>query len=315
MVELDSQLEQSYDFVTKHYFDTGHALGPKCLIVMPVEPKRKLQKFAVSTGKTLQYWEYKKGEPVKTFESEALSQEISIVINSGVAEKATVFMASGQCITGVTRQKGKQFFQFQSPSHIETIRSLHVQGTFLWTAGDFTLNCYESTKSRIEDRYYYTSDERINDMLVLGFPSEQYYSMLACNDSTIRMIGPDGTLQYTSTFSSPVTAVISVGMTQRQSPLVCFGLRNGTIGALEATIGEDQAVILWEVEPELGQNTNSPVSILKLFDNGQSHLVVARENGSLEIYRFDEKQCSDVVYQTKEKETIAGIACGLITSA
>ena len=72
---------------------------------------------------------------------------------------------------------------------------------------------------------------------------------------------------------------------------------------------------MWEVEPELGQNTNSPVSILKLFDNGKTHLVVARENGSLEIYLFDETRCHDLVYSTREKETISGIACGMITSA
>ena len=35
---------QSYDFVTKHYFNTGVALAPKCLIALPMEPKRKLQK-------------------------------------------------------------------------------------------------------------------------------------------------------------------------------------------------------------------------------------------------------------------------------
>ena len=32
----------------------------------------------------------------------------------------------------------------------------------------------------------------------------------------------------------------------RNFPLVIYGLKNGTIGALEATLSEDEAFILWE---------------------------------------------------------------------
>ena len=179
---------------------------------------------------------------------------------------------------------------------MEVILALHVQGTYLWTAGEFTVNCYESTKSRIEDKYYYTCDERINDMLMLEF-GNKFYPLLGCQDSTMRLIDPTGKLQYMNTFSSPVSCIASADRTKRDAPLVCFGLKNGTIGAVECTVGEDEAVILWEIEPELGSIQNSPVSILKLvtFPSG-NHLVVARDNGSLEIYYYDEKQCYDMVY-------------------
>ena len=69
---------------------------------------------AIGAGKTIQYWEYKKGEPVKSFESEPLNQEINTVVISGQADKASIFMAAGQCFRGLTRSKGKEFFKFQS---------------------------------------------------------------------------------------------------------------------------------------------------------------------------------------------------------
>ena len=123
MVDMFGNAGQNYDFVIKHYFNTGHALAPKCLVVLPLEPKRRLQKckclsdfglkivinfylfvlVAIGAGKTIQYWEYKKGEPVKTFESEPLTQDINTVVISGQSDKASVFMAAGQCFRGLTR--------------------------------------------------------------------------------------------------------------------------------------------------------------------------------------------------------------------
>jgi hypothetical protein len=48
----------------------------------------------VGDARTLQYWEYKKGELQKTFESEELSGDISRVTISGAGEKASVFLSA-----------------------------------------------------------------------------------------------------------------------------------------------------------------------------------------------------------------------------
>jgi len=75
-----------------------------------------------------------------------------------------VFYAAGQSIRGVTK-KGKEFFKLDT-THTEAIKSLHVQGTFLWSAGDYILNCYESVDGKIVDKYFYICDDMINDMVV-----------------------------------------------------------------------------------------------------------------------------------------------------
>ena len=113
----------------------------------------------------MEYWEYKKGEFVQTYKSpEALTNEITCTEISGSQDKAAVFIATGSQIKGVTK-RGKDFFRLET-SHTEQIRYLHVLGTNLWSAGDYTLNCYASSNNKIADKYYYVSDDKINSMLV-----------------------------------------------------------------------------------------------------------------------------------------------------
>ena len=69
---------------------------------------------------TLQYWEYKKGEFVPSFESaEPYANEVSRVVVSGAQDKAAVFIATGSQIKGVTK-RGKEFFKLDT-SHTEQI--------------------------------------------------------------------------------------------------------------------------------------------------------------------------------------------------
>jgi hypothetical protein len=64
--------------------------------VLPAEPKKKLQKFVVGDAKSLQYWEYKKGELSRAFMSDfETSHDVSRVIISGTQEKASIFLATG----------------------------------------------------------------------------------------------------------------------------------------------------------------------------------------------------------------------------
>jgi Bardet-Biedl syndrome 7 protein len=79
----------------------------------------------IGDSKTLQYWEYKKGELQKTFASEPFSSDVSRVVISGTADKASVFVASGSQIRGFTK-RGKDFFKLDS-SHTDAILHLHVQ--------------------------------------------------------------------------------------------------------------------------------------------------------------------------------------------
>lgn len=116
----------SFDFVTRDLFRTLTCINRNCLQVLPLEPKKKLQKFVVGETKSLQYWEYKKGELQQAFKSEAFSHELNRVIISGNEEKATVFTSAGSQIKGFTK-RGKEFFKLDS-QHTEAITHVHVMG-------------------------------------------------------------------------------------------------------------------------------------------------------------------------------------------
>jgi hypothetical protein len=51
---------------------------------------------------------------------------------------------------------------------------------------------------------------------------------------------------------------ISETRSSRDCPLVFFGLRNGSLGAIEAT--KDEAIVLWENEPE---GSTASITVIK----------------------------------------------------
>jgi hypothetical protein len=60
-----------YDLQIKTLFNVNESISGDCLKVLPLEPKRKLQKFAIGSTKYLEIWECKKGEMINSFKSEA----------------------------------------------------------------------------------------------------------------------------------------------------------------------------------------------------------------------------------------------------
>ena len=72
----------------------------------------------IGNEKMLEYWEYKKGELTQSFKTEEpFPNEISRVVISGNEEKASVFLAQGAQIRGLTK-RGKDFFKLDT-SHTE----------------------------------------------------------------------------------------------------------------------------------------------------------------------------------------------------
>lgn len=192
------------------------------------------------------------------FKTDTQGKEISRVVISGTAQKFSVFYAAGQSIRGVTK-KGKEFFKLDT-SHTEVIRSLHVQGQNLWSAGEYILNCYESVNNKIVDKYFYICEDKINDMLIASVSGQLVLNpVLACQDKTIRVLVDDKVL-YLQKFESACTAIaLAPEQTHRFCPVVGFGLKNGGVGCLELT--RDEPVILWYLE---GAQTNgSTVSVVK----------------------------------------------------
>ena len=66
-------------------------------------------------------------------------------------------------------------------------------------------------------------------------------------------------------------------------------MSNGNIGAIE--LGHDEAIVLWEVD--YSEQTKAPVSIVKVATlKNALHLVVVRDDSTIEVHRFMERQNS-----------------------
>lgn len=132
------------DFELNSYLQIG-AIHKNTFRILPLEPKKKTQKFVVGDdSKTLQMFEFKKGELSKSWKTEAMDKEISHVTVSENNSKVNTFWSSGHSIRGINK-KGKEFFKFDT-NHTEDIQNLYVQGSNLWSAGDYILNSYKGSK-------------------------------------------------------------------------------------------------------------------------------------------------------------------------
>ena len=78
-------------------------------------------------------------------------------------------------------------------------------GTNLWSAGTYTLNCYASANNAITDKYFFVCDDKINEMIVHhgglgrsenGEVTTENWVILACNDSSVKVIDDAGRLLY-----------------------------------------------------------------------------------------------------------------------
>ncbi|CDW85212.1 bardet-biedl syndrome 7 protein [Stylonychia lemnae] len=249
------------------------------------------------------------------FKSESQIKDISRVFISGNAAKFSVFFTAGQQIRGVTK-KGKDFFKLET-SHTETIKSLHVQGQNLWSAGEYILNCYESVNNKIVDKYFYICDDRINDMVVTSVSGQMVLNpVIACQDKTLKVLIEGDKVLYQQKFDAACTALILANeQTHRYCPIVGYGLKNGGIGCIELT--RDEPIVLWSLE---GSQTNgSAASIVKTCDilgeEGFHNFIVVRDDSSVEIYSYEHKSPIPILrFETKLDESITGIDVGFITN-
>ena len=88
---------------------------------------------------------------------------------------------------------------------------MHVLGTNLWSAGAYTLNCYASQSNAIADKYFFVCDDKINAMIVHhDAQGGEAIVILACNDSSIKVVADNGRLQYQAILDSAPSCLTKV---------------------------------------------------------------------------------------------------------
>ena len=204
----------------------------------------------------------------------------------------------------------------------------------MWSAGQYILNCYESSGGlQIIDKYYYTCKDKINDMVVAAVQGQNFMNpILACQDKLIRVLNDRGDdVIYSHKFDAACMSIsLSADISERQSPILGFGLANGGIGVIELMRSKSREY--WSLEPiQMNDGDCAPVSLVKVcnlhkrqaqsqFQNTDPEtirdFIVARDDGSVEIYAYVLGNVfPSLCYQCKIKSTITGIDFGHITMA
>lgn len=102
-------------------------------------------------------------------------------------------------------------------------------------------------------------------------------------------------------------------MTKNGYPLIVYGTKSGSIGAIELT--KDEAIVLWETDFTF--ETKSIVSHIKVaqLKEGTQNIVVTREDGLIEIHSYTERQAATLEFECREQdEQITGLTVGFITT-
>lgn len=187
-----------------------------------------------------------------------MDKEISNVYIAESKQKVNTFCASGHSIRGVNK-KGKEFFKFDT-NHTEDIQNLFVEGSNLWSAGDYILNSYKGSKTGIEDNFYYLSDDKIYDMKVANISGNLVFnSILACDDSSVRVL-VNNEIYYSQSFNSPVLALHNAsGVSMSTTPHIAYGLKNGCFGMID--MQRDTPLILWDVNDHT-KASEGPINII-----------------------------------------------------
>lgn len=147
--------------------------------LLPLGKKNKQKLVVGDDSGLISCYEFKKGEPQVVFQTKAFDGPItSVAIGGTEAKKEKIFASHNQRIVGLTK-KGNDFFKLTS-SLTETITSISVEDTRIWTGCEFIYNLYDNGK----DSAYFISPDKINDIIVAHLTMEiDYDVILGCQVS------------------------------------------------------------------------------------------------------------------------------------
>lgn len=237
-------------------------------------------------------------------------------MGAGKGGEDRAFVATGQTVQGFNK-KDKEFFKFQS-NLAEPITKLHALDARLWTATDFVLNQYENGA----DRHSFVSPDRIHDMQLVPVHHDQdLFAVLACQDRYLRVV-KDSDAVAKKSVGAPVTALCRVPSGKSSSggstPQIVFGTANGGLGL--ATFNGEKLKVKWKTPPASAANGNSSsesssVNSIVCYDinrDDQPELLVARDDGSVQVYSFDAAGEVTKLYEHVSPDSVRCVQGGIV---
>ena len=218
----------------------------------------------------------------KYVDEEACGKRVgALCLGSGPKGGDKVFAAIGQGIRGINR-KGKAFFAFET-NLSESISRMVVQGTNIWTGGEFVHNLFDNGIEKAHIMF----EDRIGAMSVGQLDGTGAYSCLVgCADRHIRLVAQEAEIADV-TVAGKVSALTRYSSSEDDEDYVTFvyGTESGLLGEIIVERGAKPSMRRgWAVHGESAINCMCVHDITK---DGVPDLIVGRENGMLDVYSFD----------------------------
>jgi len=284
--------------------------------------KKKRQRFVVGDdGGVVSCFEMKRGEAQEVFTYMTASGEPIQTLTLNVSEKRRdrVFASQGESIFAVSK-KGEEKFRLVSPS-TEAVHHMVVDELLIYTGSEFIFQLYADGK----DAGFVLCHDRITALAVLpvdasGRPGD---SVLACSDRLLRVVRPrpagsvGADLHLEHRLASQITALAPYGPRTAAGARLALGTNGGGLGLV--TVHEDMVERLVETENMAGGRSGvSSVVVADLTGDGVDELVVARDDGRVQVVRIDEGAGGPSlrpVFEGGVGEAVRGLACGQVSAA
>lgn len=198
-----------------------------------------------------------------------------------------LFMAVGNRITAYTK-KGKPFY-INETSLSERMTHLQVTTPYQLVAGDFVLTQFRE----IKDEGFYMSPDKINHLITVPRKEDQGPDVLLAGQDRIIRCVRNSALAHQMGCEAPVTAlqwnVKGGDVTSLENPLagidLVYGTNHGSLGGLR--VAPDGIARRFSMVPQQRLGIVQAVHCADLTSDGVNDVVVARDDGSIELHSFE----------------------------
>ncbi|KAF6035121.1 BBS7 [Bugula neritina] len=284
----------------------------KCMHLLPASGRKDpLQKILIGDQSgVLQLFNMKKRDVnhiFKTLPSTRISRVCLGGPIGGVKEK--IFVAAGPEVKGYTK-KGKQFLTFAT-NLSEDIQSMHVEAADLLVTGKYIFNHYRDLQ---DINYHYSTDE-INDIICLPLEKAENQEIvtpiLACNDRTLKIMKGSDVL-YEVEVPGPANVLeLFCKDGGEQGDEVVYGTSDGRVGLVQIT--SVSPVHRWTLENADSLGGVVSIDHQDITADGLMDLIVGRDDGTIEIYGFDEADEPLRRFKQTFNESITSIKAGKVS--
>ncbi|XP_038625212.1 Bardet-Biedl syndrome 7 protein isoform X1 [Tachyglossus aculeatus] len=275
--------------------------------LLPASGRRATQKVVVGDHDgVLTCFGIKKGDVLPVFKT-LPGQKIARLELGGALNtpQEKIFMAIGSEIRGFTK-RGKQFLSFET-NLTESIKAMHISGSDLFLCANYIYNHYCDCK----DQHYYLSGDKINDVICLPVEKlNRITPILACQDRVLRVLQGSDILFEVEVPGPPTVLALHNGNGGDSGEEVVFGTSDGKLGVIQITA--TTPVHKWEIQNEKKRGGILCVDSFDILGDGVKELLVGRDDGMVEIYRFDNANEPILQFDQALSESVTSIQGGCV---